>query len=342
MPTLKQHLALALSAFLLLGLSAVADELIMKDGSRLLGTVVKNDGASAFDFKTTYAGVITIKWTEVETLHADKTITVLLKNGSSQQVSDAGQSASGMTTLTLAGTSKTFSVDEVAFFNPEPWRLGQAWSWTGNVNASLNFERGNSKKDEYSADFATVFRHIDDRIKLSGDYDRDTNKDNLTDDDWRFSSRYDHFVNDRLFYAASLGLEHDRFADLRLRTTVGPLLGYDVYESKITNLDLAAGPIWVSEDFYDADSRDYLAFGWSVDFDHSLTPNSIQLYHRQEGLIDVDQTNNLVWNAWTGLRFPIYAGIVASTEVKVEYDGAAGGDTDNTDTTYNLKLGYEW
>ncbi len=35
-------------------------------------------------------------------------------------------------------------------------------------------------------------------------------------------------------------------------------------------------------------------------------------------------------------------GLVASTEIKVEYDSGAADDADDTDTTYSLKLGYQW
>ncbi|MBQ0718672.1 MAG: DUF481 domain-containing protein [Gammaproteobacteria bacterium] len=338
----KTHIALALAASLLASLPAIADELIMKDGSRLIGEVVKQDGGSTFDFKTSYAGVIKVKWSQTSELHTDKAITVLLENGETRQINSAKSTETGIATATESGTIESFTLAEVAYVNPEPWRLGEGWNWTGNTNALLNYERGNSEKDEYGADIAMTFRRLHDRVKLNADYDREKNNDILTDENWRINSRYDHFVDKQLFYGATLGLEHDRFADLRLRTTVGPLIGYEFYESKAMNLDVAAGPIWVNEEFYDGDNRDYIAFGWIVDFDRYLIPGVMQFYHRHTGLLEADDTDNLVWDAWTGLRFPIYAGIVASTEVLIEYDGGAQNDVDHTDTTYSIKLGYEW
>lgn len=335
------EICLALAAALLTGLPAMADELIMKDGSRLMGKVIKEDGG-VVDFKTSYAGTIKVKWSEISELIADEPITVLLKNRETRAATNAKNTEAGIVLADDSGTTETLSPGEVAYVNPEPWRLGQGWKWSGNINIDLNYERGNSDKDEYHGDWATTFRSLDDRFKFSGDYEREKSLDVLTDDNWRINGRYDHFVNEKLYYGANLGLEHDRFADLRRRTIVGPLVGYEFYESKAMNFDVAGGPMYINEEFYDADNRDYLAFGWLVDFDRFLIPDRMQFYHRHRGLLEPGDLDNLVWDAWTGLRFPIYAGIVASTEVLVEYDGGAPDGVDDTDTTYNVKLGYQW
>ena len=68
----------------------------------------------------------------------------------------------------------------------------------------------------------------------------------------------------------------------------------------------------------------------------------MQFYHRHTGLWSMDDTGDLVWNTWTGLRFPLHWGFVASTEMQVEYDSGAAKNKDEVDTTYTLKLGYMW
>jgi putative salt-induced outer membrane protein YdiY len=334
-------LALVFAATLLTGFPAMADELIMKDGSRLKGKVIKEDGG-VIDFKTSYAGTIKVKWAEVNELIADEPITVLLKNKETRAATNAKNTEAGVVLADESGTTETISPEEIAYVNPEPWRVGKGMKWSGNVNVDLNYERGNSDKDEYHGDWTTTFRWRDDRLKFYGDYEREKSNDVLTDDNWRINGRYDHFVTEKFFYGGTLGLEHDRPADLQRRTIVGPLVGYEFYESTAMNLDVAGGPMYVNEEFYVDDNRDYLALGWAVDFDRFLIPRRMQFYHRHRGLLEPGDTDNLVWDAWTGFRFPIYAGIVASTEVLVEYDGGAPDDVDDTDTTYRAKLGYQW
>ncbi len=335
-------LLLVLAATLLAGFPALADELIMKDGSRLLGKVVKEDEGGTLNFETSYAGTIKVKWSEISELIADEPIVVLLKNRETRELTNAKNTGAGVVIADESGSTETLFPSEVAYVNPEPWRLGKGMRWTGNVNVVLNYERGNSEKDEYGGDFSTSFRWRDDRLKFSGDIDRENSNDVLTDDDWRLNGRYDHFVSEKLYYGGILTMEHDRFADLRRRTTTGPMVGYEFYESTAMNLDVAAGPMYVKEDFYDASDRDYLSFGWLLNFDRFLIPDRMQFYHRHGALLEPGDTDNFVFDAWTGFRFPLYAGIVASTEVLVEYDGGAQEGVDDTETTYNVKLGYQW
>jgi putative salt-induced outer membrane protein YdiY len=334
-------MAVVFATTMLAGFSVMADELIMKDGSRLMGKVLKEDGG-VIDFETSYAGTIKVKLGEINELIADEPITILLKNKEIREATNAKNTDAGIVLADESGATETLSQSEIEYINPEPWRLGKGMKWSGNINVVLNYERGNSDKDEYAGDMAMKFRWRDDRIKLTGDIDREKSNDVLTDDDWRINGRYDHFATEKFFYGANLGMEHDRPADLQRRTIVGPLIGYEFYESTAMNLDVAGGPQYVNEEFYVDDNRDYLALGWAVDFDRFLIPERMQFYHRHRGLLEPGDTDNFVWDAWTGFRFPIYAGMVATTEVLVEYDGGANEGVDKTDTTYNVKLGYQW
>jgi putative salt-induced outer membrane protein YdiY len=332
---------LVMAVTMLTGVPTLADEIIMKDGSRLLGTVLKEDDG-VVDFKTSYAGTIKVKWSEISEVVSDEPATVLLKNRETRESKNVKNTEAGVVLVDETGATETIQPEAIDYVNPEPWRLGKGMKWSGNINIDLNYERGNSDKNEYHGDGVTTFRWRDDRLKFSGDYEREENNGDLTDDNWRINGRYDHFVNEKFFYGANLAMEHDRPADLQRRTIVGPLVGYEFYESTAMNLDVAGGPMYVNEEFYDADDRDYLALGWLVDFDRFLIPGRMQFYHRHRGLLEPGDTDNLVLDAWTGLRFPIYAGIVASAEVLIEYDGGVSKGVDKTDETYNLKLVYQW
>jgi len=108
------------------------------------------------------------------------------------------------------------------------------------------------------------------------------------------------------------------------------------------NLRTEIGPLYTDEDFDTAPDDDYLALGWGIKFDRYMFGEFMQFYHRQTGLWSMDDTSNVVWNTWTGFRFPLVLGVVASTEMQVEYDSGSKGGVDDVDTTYTLKLGYAW
>ena len=327
---------------LLTGPPVSADELLMKDGSRLQGKVVKKEDG-ILEFETGFAGVIKVQWAEVSELHADEPVTVMLEND--ETVTAATIRNTEQETLLeseVGEPGSSIEPDQLAYINPAPWRLGEGIRWTGRVNLALKTQRGNTDKDEFDADVEMAMRRKHDRFTLRGQFEKDRNSGTVTDEDWKLLNKYDYFTSKQFYYGGSLRFEHDKFADIDLRTVVGPHIGYQFFETAAMNLSTDLGILYVDEDFIDAEDDDYWSLGWHVDFDRFLIPDRVQFYHLHTGLQDFGDGGNLVINSWTGFRFPIYMGIVASTEAEIEYDGGAPDDVDKTDKTYRVKLGYQW
>ena len=326
----------------LTGTPVSADELLMKDGSRLQGKVVKKEDG-ILEFRTSFAGVIKVQWAEVSELHADEPVTVMLENDETVSAATIRNTEQETLLESEAGEPGTsINPDELAFINPAPWRLGEGTRWTGRVNLDLKTQRGNTDKDELDVDVEMAMRRKHDRFTLRGQFEKDRNSGTVTDENWELENKYDYFTSKKMYYGGRLGLEHDKFSDLDLRTVVGPHIGYQFFETAAINLNTDIGINYVDEDFIETPDDDYWAFGWHVNFDRFLVPDRIQFYHRHNGLQDFGEGSNLIINSWTGFRFPIYMGIVASTEAEIEYDGGAPDDVDKTDKTYRVKLGYQW
>ena len=339
-----------LSALLLLTLVCLpatqshADELLMRDGSRLLGKVVKREGGT-LDFETSYAGVIKVKWDEVSELHTDEPMKLMLKDESTLTAQHIKNTEAGILlddNIEADQSTETLAQSELEYINPDPWRTGDGFKLDGHINFALSKERGNTDKDEIDADADLTWRYLHDRFRMFGELERDRSNNKKTKDKWKLDNSYDHFFTRKWYAGAYLGFEHDQFADLNLRSVVGPKVGYQWFESKEMNLSTEAGPMYVDEDFDNDPDDDYLALGWGINFDRYVFGEFMQFYHRQNGLWSMDDTSDFVWNTWTGLRFPLVLGIVASTEMQVEYDSGAAKDADDLDTTYTLKLGYAW
>ena len=324
--------------------NALSDELIMKDGSNVIGEIINREG-NTLDFKTSFAGVIKVQWDQVSELHADKPMTIMLQDEQLLSAQHIKSSDTGVILYEGAEpdmTEPSLAQSELAFINPDPWRTGEGYKLDGHINFALEKKRGNTDKDEIDVDGDLIWRFKDDRVTLYGELEYDKDNNQKTEDKWKVNSAYNHFFSKKWFAGAYLGLEHDYFADLELRTTIGPGAGYQWFESKEMNLRTEIGPIYVDEDFINDEDDSYGALGWGINFDKYLLGDFMQFYHRQNGLWNLEDTSNVVWNTWTGLRFPLVLGLVASTEMKVEYDSGAADDADESDTTYNLKLGYQW
>ena len=68
----------------------------------------------------------------------------------------------------------------------------------------------------------------------------------------------------------------------------------------------------------------------------------MNLYHRHIAFAAANESGKYLWRSWTGLRAPMFAGFVAGIEYEIDYDSEPAVRTDKTDTTFRLKLGYEW
>jgi putative salt-induced outer membrane protein YdiY len=320
----------------------MADELLMKDGSRLLGKVMKKEDGT-LEFETSYAGVIKVSWDSVSELHTEESVKVMLEDDTTL----AADAIRKTETATLLETEYDMEVQSVApgtvaYINPEPWRTGEGVKWSGLFNIDLEVDRGNTDEDDFEVDGLMKIRRQHDRFTFSGQYDEENTGGALTTQEWKQGNKYDYFLSEKFYYGALLAFEHDKFSDLVLRTRIGPHVGYEFFESKELNLDTNVGLLYVDENFDEAEDDHFWSLGWQIDFDWFLVPDRVQFYHRQTGFQSVNDIGNLTIDSWTGFRFPLYKGIVASTEAEIDYDGSSPADVDKTDTTYRVKLGYQW
>lgn len=321
---------------------AGADELIMRDGSRLLGTVVKREGAT-LSFKTAYAGVINVQWDQIARVTTEKPMEILLSDDTIVPATRLSNEAGGLVVESAPGAApQTIDPAAVAVINPEPWRKGKGAKLSGHANFAFLRQRGNTDKDQTDLDADLTLRRRHDRFKAFGEVEVDKIDNQTTTSKWKAEGEYNYFVSKKWYWGGFVRFEHDKFADLDLRTSVGPLVGYQWFESKEMNLSTSTGISYVNQDYINESDDDYAALPWNINFDKYLLHDMMQFYHRQVGFWNLSDTANVVWNTWTGVRFPLVLGLVASTEIKVEYDSGAAKGTDKTDTTYNLKLGYQW
>jgi putative salt-induced outer membrane protein YdiY len=324
------------------GHGAVGDEVIMTNGDRLTGRILKMD-QDTVRLKTAYAGTITIEHSQVRSLRRDPAqagvsvaeppdadpSTVGDGSVSNAQRRTAARPASGSSMSARSESGKASA------FTP-----GSALS--GRVNFALSSETGNSEQNEVDIDYELGYRRGWHRLASIGAFEFDTNDGEKITDKWSTRNRYSRHFPSRWYGAVWLALKHDRFADLRLRLLGGPALGYLAFESKALNLSLEAGPMVLQDDFYGQPDQDFLGLGWFLNYDQLVWDDRLQPYHRQFGYLALDGNAKRLWQSWTGLRVPLAGGFTGTVELEYDYDSDPAVEAKTTDTTLRLKLGYEW
>ena len=130
-----------------------ADELIMRNGSRLIGEVGRKENGS-LGFKTSFAGTIHVKWSEVSELRLDEPIKIMLSNKEIIWARVIRNTSETTSTIELEPDEppRNYAPSELAYINPEPWRDGEGYKFSGRVNFAFKRERGNTDKDEIDID----------------------------------------------------------------------------------------------------------------------------------------------------------------------------------------------
>ena len=319
---------------LLIGSSqAFADVLIMKNGDRLTGEVVTKTGDN-LTFKTPYGEPFVIDWHEVKTLNSDEPIKII--NEDDLSVTETKEIDESSPYYSDKPRARKYT------FNPEPWRLGEGTKFSGRVNVLFDFNRGNTDTDEMDVDFLLEARNLKNRYTLNGFIEDDEANGVTTNKNTNIRADYDRFIDQKTYLTASTNYEKDELADLDRRMTYGGGIGYQFLDDDKKNLSLEAGPAWVDENFIVAPNNEYWAGQWQLKYEHYIITDRLQFYHRQVGTWNMEDTDDVLLDAWLGLRAPIYHGIIASLEYLVEYNSTAPSGTKDADETYGVKLGYQW
>jgi putative salt-induced outer membrane protein YdiY len=320
--------------------SALADEVRMKNGDRITGKIVRMEKEKLV-LKTDYAGEITITWPQVASLSAEEPIKVLLKDGTSLQGRNMIMEEGKMTlSKTPWEEPLVLGLVDVMALNPRPKPPVKI---TATTNVGLILERGNTYTDSARIDASFLARTQKSRYAVAGELNREKAEGQDTVNNWSAYANYDYFFLPKWFWYARTQFEHDEFADLNLRTTLGTGLGYQVFEGELLNLSFAAGPSYVDENFIKARDDNFSSAQWVINYDQYFFDKFIQLFHNQTGYLRFSDSKNWVVKTRQGLRFPLQKGLTLTLQYNYDYTNQPSPDArENYDSKFMVLVGYKF
>ena len=317
------------------------DEILLKTGSRVLGTVTgSREGVVTID--TDFAGTLNIELDKIASVRTDNPVVIKLADQSELQQQPLRIENDSVLLATTAGVQESVALGDLLLVNPEPWELGQGYKWTGLASFSMVTERGNSDTDELDYKLETVWRSLRDRYTAKFRGEKDKNNNDTTTDNWYAQGKYDYFLEGSLYAGFQVSAEHDKFADLDLRYLVGPYIGRQFYEEPVFTLSGEVGMSYVNEDFIEADDDDYAAANWAVNASSNYLGGDSRLYLDHRGILNLEETSDYILDLTLGLAFPLLWSFEAAGELVWEYDAGAVDGVKELDQTYRLRIGYTW
>jgi putative salt-induced outer membrane protein YdiY len=325
---------------LLLPVSGWSDEVFLKNGDRLTGTV-KTTKEGKLMVKTSYAGDIGIALKDIQRVVTDKPVSVTLDDETKLTGILSSPDGAGIRIAAdVDQEARTVAMEQItAITIPEVPGV----KIKGSSNIGLDMNRGNTDQDTYHVDAESIFRWSDDRVTLDGSGDLEKSNGEKTKQQATLGGKYDHFMSKQWYLYSGLGFQHDKFADLTLRTTVSAGSGYQIYETGRTNLSIEAGPAYVWEDYDTSEDQDYAAAHWGLRFDHYLVEAwKLQAFHKHTLDWSVENASAYLFKSQTGLRIPIFDSLQATMQVNFDRNNNPAAGAKKDDYEYLITGGYTW
>jgi putative salt-induced outer membrane protein YdiY len=253
--------------FLLLALFAIpalADQVVLKNGDRITGSIEKSDGKTLV-IKTDYAGEITLKYDVIQSMTSTADLHVTL----------GGKTAVGPVTTSdgnLVVASKTAGNVEAPLASVTVLRdpaQQAAWEklqhpgllegWQGGLNLGLAATTGNSETKNLNVAFNAARKGLHDKLTLYENTiyavtDKPTSLTTANTD--AGGIRYDRDFAPRVFGFGSADFFANALQDLSLRSILSGGLGWHAIKNPNTTLDLLAGLSFTHEKFSDVPDPD--------------------------------------------------------------------------------------
>ena len=251
---------LALIALLGFSTALFADQVTLKNGDRLTGTVVKSDGKELV-LHTDAAGDVTLKFDAIQEIKTDAELHVSLKGG---------KTAVGPVTTTdgkleiatkTSGTVEAPKEDVTLIRNDAEQQAyekslhpGLTHGWDGGVDIGFSVARGNSETENLALACNSVHPTLHDKITLYASSVNTTN--NLAPPGFTTVAnlviggfRYDHDLYKRVFVFGAANFMANALQFLDLRQVYGGGFGYHAIKSDRTVLDFLGGLNYTHETY---------------------------------------------------------------------------------------------
>jgi putative salt-induced outer membrane protein YdiY/small nuclear ribonucleoprotein (snRNP)-like protein len=243
--------------------SVMADQVTLKNGDRLTGTIVKSDSKTLL-IKTEFAGEVNVQWDAVSAMVSSQPLHMALKDGqtivgtvtAADNKFDVATKETGPVTASKDAVAAMRDDAEQKAYDQQVERLRHPHLldfWSGMVDTGLSLTRGNSDSLTYALASKAVRATERDKIMVYSDAiyakSRVNGVSSTTAHSIRGGVRGDLNVSEKWFVFGFTDFEYDAFEHLDLRNVLGGGLGYHVVKTAKTTFDLFGGGDFEQEYF---------------------------------------------------------------------------------------------
>jgi len=335
---MKYAFATAIIASVIASQQAYADIVHFKNGDVVSGKIT-NVTPDHVTLKPSFQEDITLKLSvdDIMNLSTDDNLTVEFND----KTLLTGKVSLKNSLLHVSNHTKTYPPKALKEAYEGTYENRHGLKTRGHIRGGLNSVSGNNESQTYDLNGQFIAETEKNRFTTGLEYGFSEAAGTTTRDRTYGKVKYDHFLSDSLYSFANADFERDVLRDLNLRSALGVGLGYRVYNEDDLHLDFEVAPNYVNENFDvtpDQDN-DFLALRWSVNYDQKLF-EKFTFYHNHRALQSLDNKQDTVINARTGVNVPLFENVQAGIEWRLDWNGNPVAGNKTTDHGYVVNIGY--
>jgi putative salt-induced outer membrane protein YdiY len=296
-------------AILLFSAVMQADVIVMKNGDRVTGAIVKKDGNN-LTVASTLFGTITLPWDQVDSVKTDTPINVVLADGKTAQANlstaNGKLDVSGQSVAPADVKVLRNAVEQKAYERLLHPRLTQLWAGTGTL--AWAGTAGNSKTNTFAIGVNAARATNTDKTTVYFNTVKASSQANGITSDTAQAVRgglgYSRNFSKKMFFNGFNDWEYDKFQSLDLRFVLGGGVGYHVWKNDKSFLDLLGG----------------------LDYKHDkFDPSPLPKYSKSAAEIYLGDDYGLKLNARTSFNqsFRYFANLSDTSGYRVNFDMGA-------------------
>jgi len=317
---------------------ASGDEVVLENGDRLTGKIIKVEGGT-LTLETGYSEPVHVQSSKIKNITTDGPVELHLMNG---EILKGIINTDSRGNLVIKGTdareTAVLGWDKVSAVNPPPVLPSK---WKGNVNIGANWQSGNSDRTNISFGADAVRKTEQDRFSLRFLHSYAKEGQDVTARSYYGAGKYDYFFTKSFYGYVGIELLKNKVKDLKLRTIVGPGVGYQFWDDAVKSLLLEAGAAYFSEDLNVGADKDWITARLAVDLRYNILnavvfTDQLVMYPSLENAKDYKLRNE------AALTSPLASGWSLRLANILEHDGNPPEDIERNDWYWILGLLYSF
>lgn len=327
---------------LFIGTLASADEIWLKDGTHLIGSIEKY-GDNKVEIKTTYLGIITVKLEDVSGINTDKPYTI-----------STGEDNENIGIFIYKDDTQLVMDDRGEFSEIQLTDIDLVWAayearpkpdyWSGSLSLSIIGESADTDDLLFITRTRALRKKETNTLLLDMRFKYEIEDNSTSETNYVFLGRYDwDRADSKLHNFVKLEAEHDKFDELDLRLLITGGVARDIIKKEHKTLTIRGGLGWFFEEFKDdssnSDPTAELGYEYAQTFRNFLNIEDDVRYD----LLLSDLSDYRVLHEFAGL-VPLSRNMDWQLKVSMinEYISDTSGEQSNWDTDYVLSLVYNW